>query len=461
MQITNTAVQTCPLFIQLLRSLHADNNMSKRPRTARGPVPTLWVEFIPGRIDSPEDFPRPSVVLDLKVAAQSAYLRTKIRPQEHSGPIPCIELTSTDPRAFKIYARWLSTGFVAVPTRHAETPFGSLSWRDCEVLVKAHILGSQYGDEKFQDRVMDALVLWLDPKQGFDSHIFELVFGRQASGVSQMLKCLVVDRMFADEMKGEELLALFAKRVLDGKVGNHDAEGCEYHVHGNERGGDEHDSAARTSRPKTAPSTTNANYILGTTTIVEDMPPSTSRTKSRRIPVVEPWSFSARSLIPRTFEDISIEPISPHRNTDLFSLPPPFKLHPSLRRGYTGASPDKVDGNTDEVSRRNRPTSQRQDSFYLPPPPKLHLSLLQDVSPNNRLLADITGARRRATTATPTTTRREHEGEWPLRSPTPFEAMSTPPNEPRSRPSTRQTQRSTTPRDIPELTEGRPEDLFY
>ncbi|KAF2688864.1 hypothetical protein K458DRAFT_385028 [Lentithecium fluviatile CBS 122367] len=205
-----------------------------RPHTATPQAYTI--EFIPGRIDSPEDFPRPSVYLESTVAARSSYLLTKLNPPFDGYNIPRVELSSANPKGFKLYAKWLEAGYLAFPTSDVlptgSVPHNSLSWSECEVLVKAHILGSQFGDELFQDQVMNEMIRWLKPDQGVDWGICKMVFGKQASGVSQKLQCLVVDRMFADEMEGDKLLSLFMKRRLAGRIGDLElGETCEYHVH--------------------------------------------------------------------------------------------------------------------------------------------------------------------------------------------------------------------------------------
>jgi len=417
------------LSIQPAQSLSISRMSKHRPRTARPSKPPHTIEFIPGRIDSPDDFPRPSIYLDSETAARSAYLRTRIHPQEHNGPISRIELSSANPKAFQIYANWLETGLVAVPIRQAfgaaTTAPKSLSWRDCEVLVKAHILGSQFGDEAFQDCVMNVLVRSLEPEQDRDRRVCELVFGRQASGVSQKLKCLVVDRMFAGEMEGEELLALFVKRVLGGKVGDHGlGESCEYHVHAGERcdgHADGNDFAAPTAD-------TIINSLL-----------RGSRTRSRRKHVPDPWNFSARSRIPRIFDEICLEPSPQHSYPDFSDLPPPIKVHPSLLQGLGATSRSHGDEMNSDEQRESRAPSRRQGSLYLPPqppplPPQLHPSVLQGLAPNTHLPVDKTRSRRRPSTAAEAQESQiPRERSWPTRPPTPFQKVFLP-NETTSRP---------------------------
>src|SRR5688500_14703013 len=113
-----------------------------RSRPATPSTSSHKIEFILGRIESPEDFPRPSVHIEAIVAARSAYLYTKIYPSPGSY-IVRVELSSANPKAFELYARWLQTGNLDFAKSHKPSlvtaPYKTLSWRDCEVLVKAHI----------------------------------------------------------------------------------------------------------------------------------------------------------------------------------------------------------------------------------------------------------------------------------------------------------------------------------
>jgi hypothetical protein len=429
-----------------------------RPHTPKSRKLTHTIEFIPGRIDSPEDFPRPSVYLELKVVQCSAYLSTKIGPHEQNGtgPISRIELPSANPKAFETYAHWLKTGLINLPTRQiscaATIPPHSLSWRDCEVLVKAHILGSQFGDEAFQDCVMNVLVKCLKPEQSRDSRICGLVFGRQASGVSQKLKCLVVDQMFADELEGNELLAIFVERVLEGKVGDMAlGSTCEYHVHENDRckkkyedlhEGDWNSFTTRTMVRSRSSVHKSALDIEERADIVMKSP-CRSRTKSKRKPVPDPSNFSARSRVPRIFDEISLEPNTPHIYAGLPDLPSPQRIHPSLLRGIAATVHDKDDGQCE-----SRPPSRSENSLSprLPSPlsPKIHPILLEGLSSNQRLLAGTSGVLRRPSTAVENQelpTRRE--SHRPLRPPTPF--PSAPPStHPASRLPSQQAQKSQT-----------------
>ncbi|PVH94028.1 hypothetical protein DM02DRAFT_634054 [Periconia macrospinosa] len=194
---------------------------TSRTNRAVSPLPVYTVQFIVGSLDSPENVPRPSVYMPSTLASKSPYLRRRIQPPKHGDRVTQVVLVDAYYDALKLYKDWLQHGVVPKFRRSTSTPIPTperkLLWSECFDLVRAHVLGSRFQHLEFSDFIMGELIRWLDPVQDADLDVLDFVFKER--GVSEVLQCFVVDRMFADEAHVRKIFKLFLERKRKGRVG--------------------------------------------------------------------------------------------------------------------------------------------------------------------------------------------------------------------------------------------------
>ncbi|KAH7117596.1 hypothetical protein B0J11DRAFT_591907 [Dendryphion nanum] len=78
-----------------------------------------------------------------------------------SGKDKCIKIDNVDPRAFRMYLEYLTTGTVYFSPQwgqsHANARKQKWGWKACWPLLNAHILATTIGDDDYADFIMDLL----------------------------------------------------------------------------------------------------------------------------------------------------------------------------------------------------------------------------------------------------------------------------------------------------------------